>query len=84
MHKAARNRPLTDRQKRANKLVSKKRHIVEHCFGTMKRLFGMARARYFGAHKVNAQVLLKGMCMNLLKASNKATLEQPMQPYCAQ
>jgi len=50
----------------------------------MKRLFGMARARYFGAHKVDAQVLLKGMCMNLLKASNKATLEQPMQPYCAQ
>ena len=84
MHKAARNRPLTDRQKRANKLISKKRYIVEQCFGTMKRLFGMARARYFGTHKVNAQVLLKGMCMNLLKAANKITLESPIQPYCVQ
>ena len=77
MRKAARNRPLTDRQKRANQLISKKRYLVEQCFGTMKRLFGMARARYFGAHKVNAQVLLKGLCMNLLKAANKITLEQP-------
>jgi transposase, IS5 family len=84
LHKAARNRPLTDRQKLANNLISEKRYIVEQCFGTMKRLFGMARARYFGTHKVNAQVLLKGMCMNLLKAANKITLELPIPPYCVQ
>lgn len=69
MHKVARNRPLTDRQRRANKLISKKLHIVEQCFGTMKRLFGMARARYLGTEKVNAQMPLKELSMNLLKAA---------------
>ena len=59
--KAARNRPLTGRQERANKPISTRRYIAEQCFGTTERLFGMARARYCGAHKVNAQVLLKGM-----------------------
>lgn len=74
MHKAQRNKPLTERQQRANKLISKKRYIVEQCFGTAKRLFGMARASYFGTLKVNAQVILKGMCINLLKAANKILL----------
>lgn len=75
MHKAQRNRPLTERQKRANKLISRRRYIVEQCFGTAKRLFGMARASYFGTHKVNAQIILKGICMNLLKAANKIFIE---------
>jgi IS5 family transposase len=40
----------------------------------MKRLFGMARASYLGAEKVNAQFTLKAMCFNLLKAANKICL----------
>jgi IS5 family transposase len=75
MHKAQRNRPLTARQKQANKLISRRRYIVEQCFGTAKRLFGMARASYLGTHKVNAQVILKSICMNLLKAANKIFID---------
>ena len=44
-------------QKLANQLISKKRYIVEQCFGTIKRLFRMGRASYFGTVKVNAQVI---------------------------
>lgn len=87
MHKAQRNTPLTARQKQANKLISRRRYIVEQCFGTAKRLFGMARASYCGTHKVNAQVILKGICMNLLKAANKISIETTSQgairPQCA-
>jgi transposase, IS5 family len=54
MHKAQRNRPLSQRQRNANKAISKTRYTVEQCFGTMKRLFGMARASYLGAEKLNA------------------------------
>jgi transposase, IS5 family len=74
MHKAQRNRPLSQRQRNANKAISKTRYIVEQCFGTMKRLFGMARASYLGTEKVNAQFTLKAMCFNLLKAANKICL----------
>jgi transposase, IS5 family len=83
MHKAVRNKPLTARQKHANRLISKKRYIIEQCFGTMKRLFNMARASYVGVDKVNAQVLLKGLCMNLLKAANKITLDNRCLPVSA-
>lgn len=83
MHKAARNRPLTARQKLANKLISKKRYIVEQCFGTIKRLFGFSRASYLGTIKVNAQMLIKSMCFNLLKAANKIQLDQGLQAKTA-
>ena len=47
MRKAARGRPLRALEKRFNTLISKRRFRVEQCFGTMKRLFGLHRARYF-------------------------------------
>lgn len=71
MHRACRNYPLTKRQKHANKLIGKVRFVVERCFGTLKRQFGMHRARYYGVEKVKGQLLLKAICMNLLKAANK-------------
>jgi IS5 family transposase len=71
MHKACRNRPLTERQKLTNRLISKKRFLIERCFGTLKRIFGMDRTSYLGTVKVNAQLLLKAICMNCLKAANK-------------
>jgi len=64
------------RQRLANKLISKKRYIVEQCFGTIKRLFGMGRASYFGTAKVNAQVMLKSICMSLKKAVNKIFVDK--------
>ena len=75
MHKAARNRPLTKRQKLINKLISKKRYIIEQGFGTLKRLFRFSRASYMTRLKVEAQFWLKAICFNLLKASNKAVVQ---------
>ena len=78
MHRAYKNKPLSVRQKLANKLISKKRYIVEQCFGTAKRLFGMERASYFGTIKVNAQVLMKSIGMNLKKAANKIFVDESL------
>ena len=44
MNRAYRNRPLTERERIRNKLISKKRYIVERVFGTLKRRYGLARA----------------------------------------
>lgn len=71
MRKAARNRPLTPRQKLFNRLVSKQRFRVEQCFGTLKRRFDFSRSSYFSTAKTEAQMLLKAICMNLLKGLNK-------------
>lgn len=74
MRKAARNRPLRASEKRFNKLISKRRFRIEQCFGTMKRLFGLHRARYFGVAKVHAQLAMATIRQNLLKATNKIRL----------
>ena len=76
MRKAARNRPLRQSEKRFNKQISKRRFRVEQCFGTMKRLFGLHRARYFGVAKTHAQMVMAAISLNLLKAANKITLNQ--------
>ncbi len=76
MRKAARGRPLRASEKRFNRLISKRRFRVEQCFGTMKRLFGLARARYFGLAKTHAQLAMAAIAQNLLKAANKITLTQ--------
>lgn len=70
MRKAARNRSLTKSQKLFNRLISKKRFVVEQAFGTLKRRFQFAKASYFGLTKVQGQFYLKAMCFNLLKAMN--------------
>lgn len=74
MRKAARGRPLRASEKRFNKLISKRRFRVEQVFGTAKRLFGLARARYFGTAKTHAQMAMTAIAMNLLKAANKIAL----------
>ena len=74
LHKAVRGRPLRASQKRFNKLISKRRFRVEQVFGTMKRLFGLHRARYFGVTKTHAQMVMAAISQNLLKAANKITL----------
>lgn len=79
MYKAQKNKPLTDRQKIANKLISQKRFIVEQGFGTLKRIFSFVRASYVTITKVNAQFRLKAICFNLLKAINKVETMS----YCA-
>ena len=74
MRKAARGRPLRASEKRFNRLISKCRFRVEQTFGTMKRLFGLHRARYFGVAKTHAQMVMAAISQNLLKAANRITL----------
>jgi len=76
MNKAARNRPLTEGQKEANKLISKVRYIIEQDFGTLKRRFDFTRASYMTKQKVETQFRLKAICLNLLKAVNSITLQE--------
>lgn len=71
MFKAFRNKPLTEKMKKFNKIISKTRYRIEQCFGTIKRRFCYVRASYFGTDKVHTQFLMKALCHNLLKASNK-------------
>ncbi len=44
---------------------------VEQCFGTMKRLFGLHRARYFGRARTHAQLAMAAIGQNLLKARTR-------------
>ena len=67
MHKAARNRALTDMERLDNRLVSKVRATVERSFGTLKRLYGFARSRYVGLAKVEMEFYLNAMAFNLKK-----------------
>jgi len=70
MQKAKRNHPLKYSQKVFNRLISKKRFKIEQGFGTLKRRFRFNRASYFTQVKVEAQLRLKAICFNLLKAIN--------------
>lgn len=72
MFKAAKGKPLSVWQKRFNKLISKRRYLIEQGFGTLKRRFNMARASYMGTLKVQAQLILKAIAFNLLKGLRKA------------
>lgn len=71
MHRASRGNPLSLWQLMKNKLISKVRYKVERAFGTLKRKFGMNRARYCGLGKVHAELCLKAICFNLNKALRK-------------
>lgn len=74
MFRAARGRPPTFWHKRFNRLVSASRFVIEQVFGTLKRLFGAARARYLTVGKVEAELTLKAVAMTLLKAANRISL----------
>ena len=76
MHKAVRGSPLKYSQKIFNKLISKRRYIIEQGFGTLKRRFHFARASYMSRMKVEGQFLLKAICFNLLKAINQVRFVQ--------
>lgn len=74
MYKAAPKKELKPREKLFNRLVSKSRYVVERTIGTLKNHFGCGRAKYIGLAKVKAQLFLKAICHNLLKAVNKIEL----------
>ena len=69
MDKAVRNRPFTLRQKQRNRLISAVRGTVERSFGTLKQVYGMARASYIGIAKVELEFLLCAIAFNLKKTA---------------
>ena len=69
LRRARRGHPLTPTEQRRNRRLSRERFTVEQQFGTKKRKFRFARARYIGLARVAAQAFLKAICFNLLKAS---------------
>jgi IS5 family transposase len=70
MHRAVRGRPLTEDQSAFNKRISGIRYKVEQGFGTLKRRYGLYRARYVGKMKTEAEFLLAATAFNIKKAVN--------------
>ena len=68
MRKKPKGKPMTYWNRLRNKLISSKRFVTERAFGTLKRTYGMGRARYMGMEKVNAELLLKSIAYNMKRA----------------
>ena len=70
-HKKVKGQQLHPIYKELNKTIARMRYKVEQGFGTMKRQFGLSRARYMTTVRVQAQMCWAALGMNLLKAHNK-------------
>ena len=66
--KAKKNKPLTESEKKFNKLCGKIRFKVERTFGSIKRWFSGGTARYKGIAKMHTQNLLEAMAYNLYRS----------------
>ena len=64
LHKAKKNKKLTRREIEFNKLISKTRYKVERTFGTIKKQFGGAIARYIGLDKMHIQHMMQAKVIN--------------------
>jgi transposase, IS5 family len=71
MYKKTKQRPLPYWQRMFNRLISRKRYLVEQGFGTLKRRFQFYRASYMTQAKVQTQMILKSLAFNFLKAVRK-------------
>ena len=67
MHKAQKNRSLTERERAVNKAVSKVRYAVERTYGSMHSWFGAGVARYVGLAKTHAQHIMEAIAYNLYR-----------------
>lgn len=65
LHKAVRNKELTDRQRHENRRWSKPRAGVERVFADWKERRGYTRARYLGVKKNRLDAQLMAICHNL-------------------
>lgn len=75
MHKASKNKPLSEEEKAQNKEISKERFRVEQTFGILKKYYKLSRAKYVGIKKVGFEFLVSSICLNLKKAVNKFELK---------
>lgn len=65
MHKAKRNRPLSDQQKHQNRQWSSIRSTVERVFGVLKQHYCLAKARYLGLKRNQTRFMLAAMAYNI-------------------
>ena len=82
MRKKPKGTPMTHWHRLRNKLIGKKRFVVERTFGTLKRTYGMNRARYVGLIKTQAEVLMKSIAYNLKRGLNRHLKQAPLQVRC--
>lgn len=68
MFKAKKKQPLTESQKKFNRLVGKVRYKIERTFGSIKRWFQSQKARYVGIAKTHSQHLLESIAYNLYRS----------------
>ena len=70
LHRAYRNKPLTQQQKQENKQRSSIRYIVERTFGLLKQHHGLGKARYLGLQRNKTRAQLIAMSHNLKTGMN--------------
>jgi IS5 family transposase len=70
MRKKPKGKQMSHWSKLRNKAISNRRFVVERTFGTLKRTYGLASARYIGLEKVASEVNLKAIAYNLTRAAN--------------
>lgn len=68
LKKAKKGKPLTNWEKKFNKLIGKIRFKVERTFGGIKRWFNGGIARYRGIKKMHTQNLMEAICYNLYRS----------------
>lgn len=68
MHKGARGRGITEREKRENAFISRIRYRVERTFGSMRRWFRGGVARYVGLAKTHGQHIMEAIAYNLYRS----------------
>lgn len=68
LKKAKKNKPLSETEKKFNKLCGKVRYKVERTFGSIRRWFNGGVARYKGILKMHSQNLLEAMAYNLYRS----------------
>lgn len=68
LKKAYKNKPLTNWEKKFNKLIGKTRFKVERTFGGIKRWFNGGTARYKGLEKMHTQNLMEAIGYNLYRS----------------
>lgn len=65
MRRANKHHALSERLRRYNRLIARRRGQVETTFATLKNRMGLTRIRYVGLAKASAQVLMAAMAFNL-------------------
>ena len=80
MRKKPKGKKMKPWEKARNRLISKRRFAVERTFGTLKMVYGMARARYVGLEKVKGEMVMKSIAYNMKRALN---LHRKLQVKCA-